>query len=582
MKAFVGLVLVLALAAPGTASAQTAPEAKPPTCRLSANASAVPPNTRVRLDWQTTNAQSGYLTDVGAIAPNGTAYVVPGKNTTYAASFTGPGGSVVCRVAVAVRAGASLPSGGTIGPPIYIDTNHPIDINKPINLDLDPVQFGPVETVSPSPSGSGGTGFLGSLVPAECRISKTNALNTVQNCDLCAMMQMVQNILNFLLGLTVPAAALLFAWAGILYFSSRGNPVQISKAHKIFKTVAIGFLIAIAAWIIVNTIVNVLVTGTAYKDWSWKSLNCTATRILRQEQTKKSIEEYLRSSLPGLVSYTPPAGGSAYECNYGTLQNGRCYVDGTDVGAPALIKSSNSANLTCEAYGSAYAISGTQCYSIDADLPAQPALRKGQLTEDQTNTLTYECNDFGIEESCDKLSASVGATSGNALAGVQRWNTQIAEACIREGMGDCRVVQAIMTHESGGDCNARSGAGAMGCMQVMPTTACSVDPSISGCSTCTRWDYNKGSPCSEVANALRSNPVLNINTGTKLLTHLYNKYDGDIEKIAAAYNGGEKANNGSRTCAGVTVWECGANDGYRETRKYVPLIKSTYAVLSKK
>src|SRR3990167_4212191 len=44
------------------------------------------------------------------------------------------------------------------------------------------------------------------------------------SCDLCSLGELVQNIINFLLGLSVPIAAGLFAWAGILYFSSRGVP----------------------------------------------------------------------------------------------------------------------------------------------------------------------------------------------------------------------------------------------------------------------------------------------------------------------------------------------------------------------
>ena len=104
MKAAARLLLILALVAPSFASAQ-AQAAPAPACRLFASATIVNYNTKVRLDWDSRNATGGYLTDVGAISPDGYAYVVPGKNTTYAASFTGPGGTIVCRVAVAVRSG---------------------------------------------------------------------------------------------------------------------------------------------------------------------------------------------------------------------------------------------------------------------------------------------------------------------------------------------------------------------------------------------------------------------------------------------------------------------------------------------
>ncbi len=319
MKAAVRLLLILALVAPSFASAQTTP-APVPTCKLFTSATTVNYNTKVRLDWTTTNVTSGYLNEVGAIPPNGFAFVVPGKNTTYTASFAGPGGTVVCRVGIVVRAGTpagggsgAVNGGGTIDTTANpIDTNRPVNLDRPVNLNVPNVTLPTVQTVTPAANPAGGGGLFGSIVPPECRSGKTvingKTVDTaVATCDICAMGQMAQNIINFLLGLTIPAAALLFAWAGILFFSSRGVPEQINRAKKIFKTVVIGFVIAVSAWLLVNTVIQMLVTGTAYQDGSWKSLNCTATRILRQQQIQKTIGEYLTSSLPGLQSYTPPA-----------------------------------------------------------------------------------------------------------------------------------------------------------------------------------------------------------------------------------------------------------------------------------
>ena len=354
MKAAIRLLLFLALLAPSVVPIQAA-TTPVPTCKLYAGASTVGYNTRVRLDWTSTNTQSGYLTEVGAIGPKGYAFVVPGKNTTYAASFTGPGGSVVCRVAIVVS--SSNPSGSGLGgsgepqtnTPVNttsspldtdssvetqsgvgpggsvdtsgsaidtssridtsgsaIDTNQPVNINSSVNFDSK-VTLPTAQNILPT-SGSSRGGLLSGIVPAECRSGPpgTDPLNTVKNCDMCALGQLVQNLINFLIGLTIPIAALLFAWAGILYFSSRGNITQIQQAHKVFRTVVIGFMIVIAAWTLVNTVMNMLVKGADFKGWSWSSLNCQETRKARIEQTKKTINEYINSSLPGLSSYTPP------------------------------------------------------------------------------------------------------------------------------------------------------------------------------------------------------------------------------------------------------------------------------------
>src|SRR3989338_5178457 len=52
------------------------------------------------------------------------------------------------------------------------------------------------------------------------------------NCNFCAFTGLFQSIINFLIGLSIPLSALLFAWAGILYFSSAANPAGIETAKK--------------------------------------------------------------------------------------------------------------------------------------------------------------------------------------------------------------------------------------------------------------------------------------------------------------------------------------------------------------
>ncbi len=621
MKAAARLLLILALIAPAFASAQV--QASPaPTCKLFASATTVKPNTKVRLDWTTTNVSSGYLTEVGTIAPNGLAYVVPGKNTTYAASFTGPGGSIVCRVAIAVSATAPASGGGSVNGSGTVDTNNPINTNVPVNLDRTVNLGGDVTlptapSVAPTTPTSGSGGFLGGIVPAECRSGPagTDPLNTVKNCDFCSLNQLMQNLVNFLLGLTIPVAALLFAWAGILFFSSRGEPAQINRAKGIFKTVVIGFVIAISAWILVNTAINMLVTGTEYKNWSWNKLDCTATRLQRQAQINKSLQDYLNSSLPGLQSYTAPVGGTAYECTTGVLQNGSCVdASGNTVGTPVQINSSQLTNaqqdelqdrcedegdaaackilnsylngtsggtaLGCSQYGSAYAVAGTQCYGDDG-VPIGPALRPGELTTTQQDQLQDECEEDGNKASCAKLAAALGESSGNAIANVKRWDAQVAAACENaSSMNDCgKMVQAIMTNESGGNCSVVSNVGAQGCMQLMPTTACGVNPSIDGCGTCKSWADNTGANCSAVRQALISDPALNIQTGTQELARLSRIFNNDPTLVAAAYNGGQKANNYSTACGGGTAWQCTLNPGYAETRNYVVKVNNTLTKL---
>jgi len=128
---------------------------------------------------------------------------------------------------------------------------------------------------------------------------------------------------------------------------------------------------------------------------------------------------------------------------------------------------------------------------------------------------------------------------------------------------DCTLVKAHMMAESGGNPNAVSSAGAVGLMQLMPATA----------------------------NALGitdlTNPAQSIMGGAKYIAQLATKAcngsssnevcnTSNIRYRIAAYNGGPGANKPSKTCPGLTYWECTANHNYSETRNYVNTVEANY------
>jgi len=85
-----------------------------------------------------------------------------------------------------------------------------------------------------------------------------NTPKGVENeCDFGDFIDGIRRVINFLIVLSVPMAAVAFAWAGILYLTSGGSD-QTEKAKDIFKKVAIGFIIVLGAWLIVNTVVSAL------------------------------------------------------------------------------------------------------------------------------------------------------------------------------------------------------------------------------------------------------------------------------------------------------------------------------------
>lgn len=116
----------------------------------------------------------------------------------------------------------------------------------------------------------------------------------------------------------------------------------------------------------------------------------------------------------------------------------------------------------------------------------------------------------------------------------------IFRAAEREGV-DPRFIHAVIWQESRYDRHARSQAGAKGLMQLMPATA-------------RRFGCNDA-----------NDPTENVAAGTKYLSWLLKRFDGNVELALAGYNAGEGAVDKYK---GVPP--------YNETQDYVRCITSRY------
>lgn len=118
--------------------------------------------------------------------------------------------------------------------------------------------------------GSGGGGGGGYTPPKEVDLSVPEGGLfpgcPKTGCGFNELLKLVNKVIHFILfDLAMPIAAIMFAYAGFLLLTSGGNPETKNKAKKIFWNVFIGFVIALAAWLIVKTILSVLgYTGTSF------------------------------------------------------------------------------------------------------------------------------------------------------------------------------------------------------------------------------------------------------------------------------------------------------------------------------
>lgn len=83
-------------------------------------------------------------------------------------------------------------------------------------------------------------------------------------CDLPFLIKMIDNIITFLtIYISVPLAAVIFAFAGFKYITAGGNQSTIQAAHRMFSQVVVGLLIALGAFLIVHTIANAFLSSDA-------------------------------------------------------------------------------------------------------------------------------------------------------------------------------------------------------------------------------------------------------------------------------------------------------------------------------
>lgn len=85
-------------------------------------------------------------------------------------------------------------------------------------------------------------------------------------CDFAMAIALINKLISFVLfTLATPLFALILVYVGWLYLSDQGSAENKNKAKKILKNAFLGYIIALAAWLIVKFILWVFdYNGTSY------------------------------------------------------------------------------------------------------------------------------------------------------------------------------------------------------------------------------------------------------------------------------------------------------------------------------
>lgn len=99
------------------------------------------------------------------------------------------------------------------------------------------------------------------------------ACNVKGPCDFCDALIATQNVIKFLFEIAIPITVAMIAYGAIRMMISAASEEQVRNARHIMTSAVVGLVIALSAWVIVNTVLHLLAKDATVAVWS--EITCT-------------------------------------------------------------------------------------------------------------------------------------------------------------------------------------------------------------------------------------------------------------------------------------------------------------------
>ncbi len=99
--------------------------------------------------------------------------------------------------------------------------------------------------------------------------------NAPGGCNFCSILLLVKNVVNFLLQIAVPVGVLVLMVGGFQMVTAAGNTTKVQEGQKLMTQAAVGFIIMLTGWLIVNTLIKTLAQGVGkFSPDTWFEFTC--------------------------------------------------------------------------------------------------------------------------------------------------------------------------------------------------------------------------------------------------------------------------------------------------------------------